>query len=193
MAQTNDQSYNDLVLKARGLFWEKGYQETNISDLAECLDISSSLIYRKYSKDMLFIDSLNSYIASFSDPALEQLRNSKEGLETFRGFFNGLIDALLTKTFPRSCFMINTVVELHNKQDRLDLTDVYNSYFGNMRSTFVIILKRAVELNEVKKSDKIEKYSDFLSGIIPGLSVLYKIKNKEELQQYVDQQLALIV
>lgn len=193
MIQEIDQSYDEMVSKARHLFWTKGYQNVGVNDLAKHLDISPSLIYKKYSKDMLFIASLDSYVVSLSDPILTQLREAEHGKETFRGFFYSLIDALLDKSFPRSCLMVNTVVELHDQQDRLNLTEVYSRYFGNMRKTYVAILNRAVELKEVKNAEKVEQYADFLVGVIFGLSILYKVKVKEELQKYVDQQIALVV
>ena len=124
MNQVVDQSYNEVVAKARDLFWTKGFQDIKVHDLTDCLAISPSLFYKKYNKDMLLIDSLNSYMDNISNPILKQISESKEGLETFRVFFYGLIDALINKTFPRSCLMVNTVVELHDLQDKLELTDV---------------------------------------------------------------------
>jgi AcrR family transcriptional regulator len=193
MSQIIEQSYEEIVEKSRYFFWTRGYQDVNVNELAEYLEISPSLFYKKYSKDMLFIAALDSYVVSLSDPILTQIRNSDQGIETFRGFFYSLIDGLLDKTFPRSCLMVNTVVEFHNQQDKLNLTEVYSQYFGNMRVTYLTILRRAIELKEVKNTKMIEKYADFLVGVIFGLSILYKVKNTHELQQYIDQQLALIV
>ncbi|MFT6715780.1 MAG: TetR/AcrR family transcriptional repressor of nem operon [Saprospiraceae bacterium] len=193
MAQAIEQTYDEVVTKARHLFWTRGYQDVGVNDLAEHLDISPSLFYKKYSKDMLFVASLDSYVVSLSDPFMEQIRNGDQGMDTFKGFFNNLIDALLTKTFPRSCLIVNTVVEMHNEQDKVDLTAVYSRYFGNMRTTYVAILKRAVELKEVKNIKMLDNYADFLVGTLFGLSVLYKVKSKEELQEYVNQQLALVL
>ena len=82
---------------------------------------------------------------------------------------------------------------MHNQQDKLNLREVYSHYFGNMRTTYLTILNRAIELKEIKHTKRIEKYADFLVGLIFGLSILYKIKNKQELQQHIDQQLALIL
>lgn len=193
MEQIVDQSYEEIVEKARHFFWTRGYQDIHVNDLAEHLNMSPSLFYKKYSKDMLFIASLDSYVVSLSDPILNQIRNSDQGIETFRGFFYSLIDALLDKSFPRSCLMVNTVVELHNDQDRLNLKEVYTKYFGNMRATYIAILNRSVELKEVKNANKVEKYADFLVGIIFGLSILYKVKSKSELQIYINEQLSLIL
>ena len=193
MTQVLDQPYDEIVAKARYLFWTKGYQDITVNDLAKHLEISPSLFYKKYSKDDLFIDALDSYVVSLSDPIMSQIRSWEEGINTFKGFYYSLIDALLDNTFPRGCLMVNTVVELNHEVDRLNLEKVYTQYFENMRKTYLTILGRAIELGEVKQANKKAKYADVLMGVIFGLSILYKIKTKEELRAFVDQQLAMIV
>lgn len=192
MARLLKQSHEEIVLKARHLFWTEGYQSISALDLASHLEVSPNIIYNKFTKDALLIDSLDSYIDCIANPILNQIENSEEGIETFRGFYYGLIDALLTKTFPRSCLMVNTVVELHNYEDKKSLANVYARYFGNIKVSFLKILNTAVDLKEVKSVDKLDVYADFLVGMIFGISVLYKIKSKEQLQKYIDGQLALI-
>ena len=191
MPRTLDQSYPEIVDKARELFWIKGYKSVTADELADYLDVSKSIIYNKYTKDKLFVDALDSYIVSLSDPIMSNIRNSEKGLLSFKEFFYMLIDALLDKSFPRSCLMVNTVVELRHEDPRV--SDTYNRYFGTMRESYLVVLHRAAELGEVKHTDKIEEYADFLIGVIFGISILYKVKSREELQQYIDHQLSLIV
>ena len=191
MARTLTQSYPELVQKAQHLFWVKGYKAVTAEDLASHLDVSLSTIYNKYTKDMLFMDALDSYVVSLSDPIMCKIREEQQGMVSFRNFFYMLIDALLDKTFPRSCLMVNTVVELRNEQDRV--SDIYDRYFGNMRASYLEVLKHAVKKGEIHHPEKLEQYADFLVGIIFGISVLYKVRTREELQSYIDDQLSLIV
>jgi len=190
MARTLDKTYGELVEKAQYLFWTKGYKSVSPEDLASHLDVSISTIYNKYTKDSLFMDALDSYVVSLSDPIMSNIRNSKEGIQSLRAFFHMLIDALLDKTFPRSCLMVNTVVELRKEENRV--SDIYDRYFGNMRASYLIVLQRSIEMNELNFPERIEKYADFLVGIIFGMSILYKVKSKEELYLYINEQLSLI-
>lgn len=191
MARTLTQSYPELVQKAQHLFWVKGYKAVTAEDLASHLEVSLSTIYNKYTKDMLFMDALDSYVVSLSDPIMCRIREEQQGMVSFRNFFYMLIDALLDKTFPRSCLMVNTVVELRNEQDRV--SDIYDRYFGNMRASYLEVLKHAVRLGEIKRPEKLDEYADFLVGIIFGISVLYKVRSREQLQAYIDDQLSMIV
>ena len=129
MAHTLKSSYSDLVEKAQYLFWVRGYKSVTPQDLAEHLQVSTSTIYNKYTKEMLFVDSLKLYIDSCSDPVLCQIRESEQGMESFREFFYKLIDALLDKTFPRSCLIVNTVVEI--RDENASITELYERYFTN--------------------------------------------------------------
>ena len=190
MPRTLNSSYPDLVKKAQQLFWEKGYKTVSPKELAGHLDVSVSTIYNKYTKEMLFLDALEDYVVSCSDPVLCEIRESSYGIESFRTFFYKLIDALITRTFPRSCLIVNTVVELRDEEPQV--TEIYKRYFGNMIDSYKIVLKRAVSLNEIKHPERIDEYAEFLVGVIFGLGILYKIKSREELEQYVDEQLSLL-
>ena len=190
MARTLHNSYPELVQKAQHLFWIKGFKAVTPNDLAKHLDVSVSTIYNKYTKDMLFMDALDNYVVGLSDPIIAGIRNSTKGVETFRDFFYMLIDGLLEKTFPKSCLMVNTVVELRNEQKQV--TDVYERYFGNMKNSYRIILQRANDMNEIKYPERIEEYTEFMLGVIFSLSILYKIKTRDELRTYIDEQLTFI-
>lgn len=190
MPRAIESTYPELVKKAQYLFWTKGYKTVSPKELAGHLGVSTSTIYNKYTKEMLFIDALEDYVLSCSDPVLRDIRESTGGLEAFRLFFNKLIEALLNRTFPRSCLIVNTVVELRNEEPQV--TEIYNRYFENMIDSYTIVLKRAYALGEIKQRDRIDEYAEFLVGVIFGLGILYKVKSRKELEDYVDEQLSLL-
>lgn len=184
-------SYEELVKKAQHLFWVKGYKTVHPKELAEHLGVSVSTIYNKYTKEQLFLDALEDYVISCSDPVLREIREAEEGIESLRTFFNKLIDALLNRTFPRSCLIVNTVVELRNEEP--EVTAVYKRYFKNMIESYTIVLDRAAKLGQIKQRERIDDYAQFLVGVIFGLGILYKVKSRKELEDYVDEQLSLLV
>ena len=61
-------SYNEIIEKAQEIFWLKGFKGVSIKDLSTELDVSQTVLYSKFSKDMLFLDSLNYYTTNYSDP-----------------------------------------------------------------------------------------------------------------------------
>lgn len=191
MPRTLHKSYPELVAQAQKLFWVKGYKSVSPDELAEHLEVSKSTIYNKYTRDMLFMDSLKGYVTDLSDPILEQVRNSNKGIEAFTDFFYMIVDGLLEKSFPKSCFMVNTVVELRNEKEQI--TELYERYFGNMRNTHRTVLLRAIELGEIIHPEKLEEYTECMLSLLFSLSILYKVKNRQELRTYVDEQIALLI
>ena len=191
MPKTLNQSYEEMILKAQALFWTQGYKGTTVKDLASHLDVSASIIYNKYSKEMLFMDSLNYYTSTCSDPFLSELREHTGGIKALKVFFNKLIEALDNRTFPRSCLMVNTVVEMRNENSQI--TKLYEKYFDNLVTSYGVVIDKAIALGEIKHPEKRDEYASFLLGVIFGITVLFKISGAEACVQYVDEQLSLIV
>ena len=183
-------SYEELVEKAQEIFWLKGFKGVSVKELSEYLSVSQTILYNKYSKDDLFLDSLDYYTSNYSDPFLKHLRETTEGIGSLRDFFYQLINALEDKTFPRSCLMVNTVVELRNENDAV--VSRYESYLAALKSSYMVVLEKAVELGQIKYPERLNSYADFLLGIIFSLSILFKIRSKKELHQFIDEQLSFI-
>lgn len=190
MARELANTYDQLVEKAQHIFWVHGFKGLSAKELAEHIGVSTSTIYNKYSKEMLFMDSLDYYTTNYSDPFLQQLRETTEGLESLKEFFYSLIEALLDKTFPKSCLMVNTVVEMKNENQ--GIIDRYERYIRVLTDSYKVVLSKAFVLGQIKDKKSIDHYADFLLGIIFSLSILYKIKPKAELQAYIDEQLQFI-
>ena len=151
-------SYSEIIEKAQEIFWLKGFKGVSIKDLSTELDVSQTVLYSKFSKDMLFLDSLNYYTTNYSDPFLKNLRNSEEGIESLRIFFYKLIDALLDKTFPRSCLMVNTIVELRNENK--DVVQRYDEYLKVLRDSYLVVLNKAFSLGQFKQKAKMDEYAE---------------------------------
>lgn len=191
MSRELSHSYDQLVEKAQEIFWIHGFKGISSKELAEHVGVSASTIYNKYSKEMLFMDSLDYYTSNYSDPFLQQLRNTTEGLESLKAFFYSIIEALLDKTFPKSCLMVNTIVEMRNENK--DIVYKYEHYFRVLTDSYKVVLGKAYNLGQIKDEKSIDTYAEFLLGIIFSLSILYKIKTKKELQTYIDGQLQFIL
>lgn len=191
MTRALNTSYNDLIKQAQEIFWLKGYKGISVQELSNYLDVSQSILYNKYSKDMLFTGSLDYYTNTYSDPFLSQLRASTEGLEALKLFFYELIEALKNRTFPKSCLMVNTIVELRNENQ--EVVNKYNSYLEVLKESYIVVLKKSYDLGQFKKKECINDYADFLLGIIFSMSILYKLNDVPELRKYIDEQLSFII
>jgi len=193
MARLPNITFDDIVIKARPFFWLRGYNGVTTEELAKHLEISPSVLYKKYDKDMIFIGALESYIDAFTNPFLLGLKETQEGIETFREAFYGLANVFMDKTFPRSCMLTNSIVEMHGNSNKEKVAQLYKQFMDSMKESFTFVLEKAYQLGEIGDASKIEKYAIFLSSTVFELTVFYKCKSKEELRLYIDQQLALLV
>lgn len=191
MPQILNKTYDELVREAQKLFWLQGYKGVKSQELADYLNVSASTIYNKYTKEMLFMDSIKYYISTYSDPFLVSLRESSEGMDSLRDFFYNLIDALIEKTFPRSCLLVNTVVEMRNENQ--DIIKLYQRYLDALVKSYIVVLDKAIDLGQIKYPEKKEDYAQYILGIIFGLSILYKIHDRAGLRNYIDEQLSFVV
>jgi len=110
---------------------------------------------------------------------------------SLKNFFYALIEALLDKTFPRSCLMVNTVVEMRNENQ--DVINLYQRYFDALVNSYKVVLDKAISLGQIKHPEKKDEYARFLLGVIFSLSILYKINDKDDLQNFIDERLSFIV
>lgn len=190
MPKVLNESYEELVEKAQEIFWLKGFKGVSVKELSEYLSVSQTVLYNKYSKDDLFLDSLDYYTSTYSDPFLKRLRETTDGLGSLRDFFYLLINALEDRTFPRSCLMVNTVVELRNENE--DVMERYESYLSALKGSYRVVLEKAADLGQIKHPERLDDYAEFLMGMIFSLSILFKLRDKKELHQFVDEQLSFI-
>ena len=86
--------------------------------------------------------------------------------------------------------MVNTIVEMRN--ENRDIINKYEQYFQILTDSYKVVLRKAYNLGQIKNENSIDTYAEFLLGIIFSLSILYKIKPKDELQAYIDEQLNFI-
>ena len=193
MARIPNITFEDIVIKARPFCWLRGYNGVTTEELAKHLEVSPSVLYKKYDKAMIFIGALESYIDTFTNPFLLGLKDTQEGIETFREAFYGLANVFMDKTFPRSCMLTNSIVEMHDNSNKEKVVQLYKHFMDCMKESFTFVLEKAHQLGEIRDASKIEEYTTFLSNTVFELTVFYKCKSKEELRLYIDQQLTLIV
>jgi len=63
---------------------------------------------------------------------------------------------------------------------------------GALKRSYMVVLEKAVDLGQIKHTNKLESYADFLLGVIFSISILYKLRSKAELHQFIDEQLSFI-
>ncbi len=114
---------DEVLDKAMGAFWRRGYEATSLMDLVEATGLKKGSIYQAFGdKHTLFLSALKNYTdqvyATFRT-ALEQDGPVRERLTHL--FETVLVEFAAGDDQRRGCFTINTLVELgpHDTEARV--------------------------------------------------------------------------
>jgi len=86
--------------------------------------------------------------------------------------------------------MVNTVVELRNENEEVSIRD--KRYLDSLLHSYLVVLDKAIAHGQIRQPEKKEDYGKFLLGMIFSLAILYKVRDRQSLYDYVDEQLSLL-
>lgn len=166
----------DLALeKAMNVFWERGYEGTSVEDLVQCTGIGRGSLYDTFGdKHALYLAALDRYC-----------RMSQERIAVFRGqvgslrerlehVFQTYIDALLSDSARRGCFLVNASIELapHDTEVFKRVQSAYQDY----EEMFYGMLIQAQAAGELAWTYDPHQFARFLLGTLISLRVLARTR-----------------
>ncbi|WP_051399868.1 TetR/AcrR family transcriptional regulator [Haloechinothrix halophila] len=110
MARPRIQEPAAVLVAARDVFWERGYELTSIGELEERTGASRSSLYHTFgSKRQLFDHAVRSYVDTVTTPMLRGMREPDAGLDAVAAFFGARAAAFRNdpERALRGCLLIN--------------------------------------------------------------------------------------
>lgn len=183
---------DDIVLeKAMHVFWNNGYEATSVRLLEKEMGINQFSIYSSFSnKRQLFIESLKKYQHFVISNLFVNLLKEDSKLEDFKKFLNDFVNASKNNSQFNGCLIVNTTIEI-GKNDKAIAIEL-GQYYEFIKEMLINVLINSVKAGEIDKNADIEKYSNYLLGIMQGLSVGAKILSEKQLNDYIDMALSNI-
>ncbi|MEM7152334.1 MAG: TetR/AcrR family transcriptional regulator [Myxococcota bacterium] len=149
--------------RALHVFWNNGYRSTSLSELETALGIGRKSLYDTFgSKRELFLKALDAY-ATIRPPVENPGAGWEEIVESFGG--GGPYDPE-----HRSCFFVNTIIELGLEDDPDVLTRIEH-HVTSLREGFERALRKAIAEGRVPEQDP-ELTANYLCTALQGLSVM---------------------
>ncbi|WAC14522.1 TetR/AcrR family transcriptional regulator [Dyadobacter pollutisoli] len=106
--------------KALRVFWKKGYSGTSMSDLVKAMEINAPSLYDTYGdKQQLFLAALQSYLRSQHDWMKDVSTKEVPVKDTIKLLLDTLVEDTLNDPEKKGCFMVNTVTELANVDEKI--------------------------------------------------------------------------
>jgi AcrR family transcriptional regulator len=152
------------------LFWDRGFEQTSVDELAAAMGIRTSSLYSSFGdKEALFLAAVDHYLAgkgSFFDIAVNEGKTAKAG---FTNLFKLAAIEMTRSDQPRGCMLAVSLPTCSPKYDKLQ------KELHNLRplseTIWVTRLQAAVQSKEIPDSTDLHLLATFMRTTLLGMSL----------------------
>jgi TetR/AcrR family transcriptional repressor of nem operon len=157
--------------KAMKVFWQKGYANTSIEDLVSATGVNRHGLYDEFeNKHGLFLAALEHYQNTVVGMLFGIVERPGASLTDIRAFFAKLVELSSSEMGKLGCLMTNCASEVA-PHDEHAATKV-DKFRARLQLGFRNALSNAKAAGELPARLDVEQVSDFLTGVMQGMSVL---------------------
>ncbi|MBL6987388.1 MAG: TetR/AcrR family transcriptional regulator [Methylobacter sp.] len=192
MARPIEFNREEVLQKAIGVFWQKGYSATSIKNLVEATGLQPGSLYAAFGdKRGLFLAAIDGYFEGMKRMVVSMLHTDQPAIIRIEEFFNRLISDSVTDEHRKGCFLVNTLLEIpvhdHEINSRLQ------TMFGLVEEEFRCVLKQHIASGGFDNKQSPEELARFLLAGIYGLRVFNKTQpDISALKSIVDNLLSVL-
>lgn len=120
MPRTEVFDREEVLEKAKNIFWLKGYNGTSMQDLVDATGLNRSSIYNSFGNKMeLYLQTLKKYQGDISDLFDRANKQERNAIETIGLIFLYVLEDILEDTEEKGCMLINCRTEMGNQDNQL--------------------------------------------------------------------------
>ena len=177
---------DEVIAKAKDVFWLKGFNATSMQDLVDVTGLNRSSIYNSFGSKMnLFQLTLKKYEKEGSG-FFEVLIHSKlNGLQTISAVFENTLDLMIGDYERKGCMMINCSTEMGNQDLQLNNITAKNQkllvgYFDEM-------VKKGQLDGSISTEQKSDELASYLTSAFQGFRITgMNTKNRKILVSIIE-------
>lgn len=173
MARPIEFDREEVLQKAIGVFWQKGYSGTSIRNLVEATGLQPGSLYSAFGdKRGLFLAAIDGYFENMKHMIFSTLHTNQVAIVRIETFFNRLVSDSVTDEHRKGCFLVNTLLEIpvHDQE----INSRLQAMFGLVENEFRGVLKEHIASGEFDSKQSPEALARFLVAGIYGLRVFNK-------------------
>jgi TetR/AcrR family transcriptional repressor of nem operon len=192
MARPIEFDREEVLKKAIGVFWQKGYSGTSIKNLVEATGLQPGSIYSAFGdKRGLFLAAIDGYFEDMKRMIFSMLHTDQAAIIRIETFFNRLVSDSVTDEHRKGCFLVNTLLEIpvHDQE----INSRLQAMFGLVENELRGVLKEHIASGEFAIKQSPEELARFLVMGIYGLRVFNKTQpDISALKSIVDNLLSVL-
>jgi TetR/AcrR family transcriptional repressor of nem operon len=170
MPKTKQFDETEVLMKAKELFCEKGYNGTSMDDLVQATGLSRSSIYDTFGdKHGLFLKSLNHYRCTQQGELEKHCAKSDSPKKKIRSIFDYIVKDILSDKDGKGCLLVNVSMEL-SAVDK-DVAAVALSNMEELEQVLSSLVKEGQTKGEISKKFTPKALSRHLYSSLMGLRV----------------------
>ena len=183
---------DQVIEKAKNVFWLKGYNATSMQDLVDATGLNRSSIYNSFGNKMnLFQLTLSKYQKEGSG-FFEVLISSKlNGLETVSSVFETTLKMMINDSDRKGCMFINCHTEMSNQDIQLNNITAKNHKL--LMSHFETMVLKGQKDGSIKTNQKSDELAFYLASSFQGFRITgMNTTNKKMLASIIEHILTTI-
>lgn len=179
---------DEVIEKAKNLYWQKGYHATSMRNLQDVVDMRPGSIYAAFgSKDNLFKEALKRYAEESSEQLALCIADAPTVLAGLKQFIRNATISNKDSMPSGMCMIVKTVGEL-TQGDSPELLASATSILEGVENAFVQIFQQAIEQGEISATKDPMTLARYLQVQIIGLRTYSQItSNTDVIEKLIDE------
>ncbi|MEM9322779.1 MAG: TetR/AcrR family transcriptional regulator [Pseudomonadota bacterium] len=173
MPRTREFDEEEALGRALTLFWEKGFADTSMRDLAKHTGVANAGLYQAFGdKAQLYAAALRQYARTQNHAFFGPLESRHAGRAELEAFFKSILGAARDGSFCNGCFIANTAVEFG--EDGGVITEMVGQNMRRHGKAFRNALRNAQSHGEIAEDVDPKTLGASLAASFYGLSAMVR-------------------
>lgn len=170
MARPREFDRDEALLKARNIFWERGYEGTSVADLVSALGLAPARIYAAFgSKEDLFREAVALYEAQEGGFVARALADEPTARAAVERMLREAVETYTRPGQPRGCLVVSAAASC--AEENAKVRDWLAERRRSQTAAIIDRLRRATDEGELQSGADARTLGDSIAAILHGLSV----------------------